>query len=413
MTQSFLPVISRRGFMVAAYASVISTDFESAFGDAGGVVEGIEKVTLKRGRTGNDPTWFHPRACVVPTASGPMELMTLQTISGSDFFGPVHCMTSFDTGRTWSEPVTVPPLGRVKRDDGWDEGVCDVVPEFHAPSNSVLAMGHSVCYRGAKFEPAQPPRWPVYSVWKNGVWGVRRKLEWDDPRGAFIYTNNCGQRVVLANGDIAFVMSFGSKNSGRSVAGVHCSFDGEILAIKTVGKEMMHAAGRGLLEPSLVCWRNRFFVTLRAEDNRGYVATSDDGLRFSDKLPWCWENGEPLMMSSTQQHWLPHSDALYLVYTRQDGSNINVARWRMPIYMAQVNPGTLRLVRETEHIVLPLVGDGVNAAEDVPFSGNFHITNVTRDESWVTDGEMLPKRSYKGDLNLARIRWARPNELVR
>ncbi len=44
----------------------------------------------------------------------------------------------------------VPALGRVKRDDGWDEGVCDVVPEFHAPTGTVLALGHSVCYRGPR-----------------------------------------------------------------------------------------------------------------------------------------------------------------------------------------------------------------------------------------------------------------------
>jgi hypothetical protein len=34
-------------------------------------------------------------------------------------------------------------------------------------------------------------------VWRNDHWGPRRKLEWDDPRGATVYTNNCGQRVVL------------------------------------------------------------------------------------------------------------------------------------------------------------------------------------------------------------------------
>ncbi len=405
--------ISRRTFLVAGSAFVACPYSCTATDDGHGLVRSIEKVTLKRGRTGKDETWFHPRACMVPGANGPMSLMTLQTIGGSDYFGPVHYMTSIDMGRTWSVPSEIPSLGRVRRDDGWDECVCDIVPEFHQPTNSVLAMGHSVCYRGTKFEPAQPPRWPVYSVWKNGAWGIRRKLAWDDPRGAFIYTNNCGQRVALPNGDITFVMSFGSKNASRSAAGVHCSFDGSVLAIKAVGKEMKHAAGRGLLEPSLVRWRDRFFVTLRAEDNRGYVATSDDGLDFSDKQPLSWEDGEPLMMSSTQQHWLPHSEALFLVYTRRDSSNINVMRWRMPIYMAQVNPNTLRLVRETERVVLPLVGDGVNAPDDVPFSGNFHITNVTQDESWVTDGEMLPKHGYKGDLILARIQWARPNQLVR
>ncbi len=348
----------------------------------------------------------------MPTATGPMVLMTLQTISGSDVFGPVHWMTTSDLGKSWTDPQPLPALGRVPAANGWEEGVCDVVPEYHAPTKTVLAMGHNVFYRGPKFDTQQPPRWPVYAVWNNGVWGQRRKLEWDDPRGSLLYTNNCGQRVVLDNGDIAFVMSFGNSRNSRSAAGVHSSFDGNTLAIKHVGTEMKHTAGRGLLEPSLVRWKGRFFVTLRAEDNYGYVATSDDALDFDEKQPWCWDNGDAVPMSTTQQHWLAHSEALFLVYTRKDASNLKVPRWRSPLFMAQVDPQRLRLLRDTERIVLPLVGDGINAPDDVAYSGNFHTVNVSPEESWVTDGEMLPKRGYRGDLLLSRIRWTVRNRLA-
>lgn len=413
MTRSQMTEIPRRQFLAAVSTSMVALSETGWAAEPGRLVASIEKVTVRSGRDGSGPTWFHPRACMVPTPDGPLALMTLQTIAGSDYFGPVHWMTSRDLGRTWTDPQPVPALGRVKRSDGWDEGVCDVVPEFHRHTGSVLAMGHSVNYRGPKFEKDQPPRWPVYAVWRDGQWGERRKLEWDDPRGSLIYTNNCGQRVVLPNGDIAFVMTFGTKTSKRSAAGVRCSFDGQTLAIKQVGREMKHSAGRGLLEPSLVQWREKFFVTIRAEDDRGYVATSDDGLDFSDKQPWAWDNGEPLTMSTTQQHWLPHSEALFLVYNRKDASNLNVPRWRTPLFMAQVDPGRLRLLRDTERIVLPLVGDGVKAPDDVAYSGNFHPANASPEESWVTDGEMLPKRGYKGDLLLSRIRWSKPNQLAR
>lgn len=408
-----MPVVSRRDFLTALGAGVTLASASLRADTAGKLIAGIEKITLRRGREGRGPTWFHPRGCVIPTADGPQVFMTLQTISGSDVFGPVHWMTTADIGQTWTEPQPVPSLGRVAVENGWEEGVCDVVPEYHAPTKTVLAMGHNVFYRGPKFDTQQPPRWPVYSVWSNGTWGEHRKLEWDDPRGALIYTNNCGQRVVLANGDIAFVMSFGTSRNSRSAAGVRCSFNGNTLAIRQVGKEMKHTAGRGLLEPSLVRWRNRFFVTLRAEDNHGYVATSDDGLDFGDKQPWCWDDGEAVTMSTTQQHWLAHSDGLFLVYNRKDASNINVPRWRSPLYVAQVDPEKLRLIRDTERIVLPLVGDGVKAPNDVAYSGNFHPVNVTPDESWVTDGEMLPKHGYRGDLLLGRIRWSVPNQLAK
>ena len=403
--------VGRREFLAAVGTGALGCAAAQA-AEPEPLVASIDKETVRRGRDGSGPTWFHPRACMVPTPDGPLALMTLQTISGSDYFGPVHWMTSRDLGRTWTDPQPLPALGRVRRTDGWDEGVCDVVPELHRPSGTVLAMGHSVCYRGPRFERDQLPRWPVYAVWRDGQWGERRKLHWEDPRGAFIYTNNCGQRVVLPEGDIAFVMSFGASSNSRSAAGVRCSFDGRSLTIKQVGREMKHAAGRGLLEPSLVRWRGPFFVTLRAEDNRGYVAASNDGLDFEEKQPWAWDDGEPLSMSTTQQHWLAHSDALFLVYTRRDASNVNVPRWRVPLYMAQVDTRRLRLLRDTERIVLPLVGDGVNAPDDVAYSGNFHPLNASPDESWVTDGEMLPKRGYKGDLLLARIRWTAPNQLA-
>ena len=44
--------------------------------------------------------------------------------------------------------------------------------------------------------------------------------------------------------------------------------------------------------------------------------------------------------------------------------------------------------------------------------GNFQTTNISPNESWITDGEMLPKHGFKGDLVLGKIRWSRPNTLV-
>ncbi len=46
------------------------------------------------------------------------------------------------------------------------------------------------------------------------------------------------------------------------VSSVVCSYDGESLAVKQVGQEIQHDKGRGLLEPSLNSFQNRFFLTL-------------------------------------------------------------------------------------------------------------------------------------------------------
>ncbi len=408
--------VSRRAFLAAAGIGVTRAALarSAAAAEDTRLIAGIEKVTLRHGRDGSGPTWFHPRACIVPGASGATAFMTLQTIAGSDYFGPVHWMTSADLGRTWTEPQPVPPLGRVKRSDGAEEGVCDVVPQWHSATKTVLALGHNVFYFGPRFSANQPPRWPVYAVWRDGQWGPRRKLYWADPRGAYIYSNGCGQRVVLPNGDILLAFSHGStKNKPRSVSGVICSFDGDTLAVKQLGEEIRHDKGRGLLEPSIAQFQGRFFLTIRAEDNRGYVCASDDGLKWTPKQPWAWDDGEPLALSTTQQHWLPHSEAFWLVYTRKDAGNANVIRWRSPLWMAQVDPETLRLRRDTERIVLPLVGDGVKDPDRVALMGNFHTTNVSPHESWMTVGEWQPKNGIKGDLLLARIRWNKPNALVK
>ena len=341
--------------------------------------------------------------------------MTLQRASGSDYFHQVHWTVSTDMGKTWSEPKPIPALGRVPTPDGLEDGVCDVVPEYHPQTNTVLAMGHNVYYKGGRLTRPSTARYPVYAVRDaQGRWSERRKLEWDDPRGSAIYTCGCGQRLTLEDGSILVPLSFGPLGrTDRAVGTALCSFNGKTLTIrKTTDKELRLPARRGLLEPSLARLGGRFYLTIRAEDGRGYVAVSDDGLTWPDKKPWCWDDGTPLTMSTTQQHWVTHGDALFLTYTRKARHNANVFRWRAPIYIARVDPERLCLVRDTERVVLPLVGDGIKDPKHVARMGNFHVVNASPTQTWVTVGETLPHDGWRGDTLLARIHWARPGSPV-
>ncbi|MCA9065406.1 MAG: hypothetical protein KDA96_20200, partial [Planctomycetaceae bacterium] len=392
-------------------------DSEQGTEDTRALIASISKETLFRNRDGGGQTWFHPRACMVPDSDGtPVALMTLQEIGGSDYFGPVHWTMSKDLGKTWSPPEPIPALGRDPvpgRTDGLMAGVCDVTPQYHPQTKTVLALGHVVFYKGEYFaRNEQLARYPVYVTRAaDGQWSSRRILEWDDPRGAHIYSNNCGQRVVLPNGDVQMSFTFGPEENGRMAAGVRSTFDGHLLKITEVGVPMHNPQGRGLLEPSVAQFNDQFWITMRAEDNRGYVSVSSDGLNWDEKRAWCWDDGTPLETSTTQQHWLTHSDGLFLVYTRKDPSNENVIRWRSPLWVAQVDVEKRCLVRNTEQVVLPLMGDGINEPNQVALMGNFHVTNVSPMESWVTVGEWMPKDGYRGDVLLARIRWSRPNRL--
>ena len=377
------------------------------------LVAGIDRAVIFNGRA-SGTTWFHPRPCSLPAGDTPQVLMTLQSISGSDVFGPVHWTASDDLGRSWSDPQPIPGFGRRPLGDGWEEGVCDVVPEYHSQTRSVLAIGHNVYYRNGVLAKPQRERRPIYVVRSDdGNWSEPKHLEWDDPRATAIYTSGCSQRVHLPNGEVLLPLSFGPRDRVyRSVTTVRCSFDGRTLAIRQVGDELTNTTGRGLLEPSLTQHDGRFWLTIRAEDGRGYVCVSDDGLKWSTPQPWCWEDGEPLEMSTTQQHWLPHAEGLYLVYTRKADGNEQVMRWRAPLFMAEVDLTSKRLKRASEKVVLPLIGDGRKNPKHVARMGNFHTVAVTPDESWVTVGETLPEDGWRGDTLLARVKWSRPNTRV-
>jgi len=190
----------------------------------------------------------------------------------------------------------------------------------------------------------------------------------------------------MPDGDIMMSFTFGPGKDARMVAGVRCAFDGTELKIKEVGPPLKNNVGRGLLEPSITRYQNQFFMTIRAEDGHGYVAVSPDGLNYKRKTAWAWDDGQPIAMSTTQQHWLTHSDGLFLVYTRKDDSNRNVIRWRSPLWISRVDPEKLCLIRETEQVVLPLVGDGINKPNEVALMGNFAVTNLSPSESCVTVG---------------------------
>ncbi|MCB1079966.1 MAG: lysophospholipase, partial [Verrucomicrobiae bacterium] len=132
-----------------------------------------------------------------------------------------------------------------------------------------------------------------------------------------------------------------------------------------------------------------------------------DGLHFADAKPWTFDDGGELGSYNTQQHWLVHSDGLYLVYTRRGANNDHIVRHRAPLFMAAVDPATLRVIRSTERVIIPERGAEM---------GNFGACAIDANESWVTVSEgMFMKdskaRGAEGATFVARIRWDSPNRL--
>lgn len=372
------------------------------------LIQSLTVTTMHKGRAGGI-TWFLPRFCVLPDKT---IFLTKQEISGSDYYGPLHWQESRDNGQTWGVAQPVPGLGRRPFQGDIEEAASDFTPEYHKQTKSLILLGEIIYYRNGKYFPEQPQRFPVYVIRdKQGNWSERKRLEWEDPRASAIYAMGSSQYVILPNGDLLIPVSFHPKErAAYSVTTLLCSFDGKTIKVKRVGNELKNDVKRGLLEPQLITYHNKYYLTIRAEDERGYISESTDGLHWSEPKPWVWENGEALTMSTTQQHWLVHSDALYLVYTRKAEANANVMRWRAPLYLAQVDRATMRLRRETERIVFPLLGDGINDPTNVPHYGNFHVGNINAEEAWITCGEVIPS-NFRGDMLLARVKWRKANRI--
>src|SRR5690606_41950788 len=148
----------------------------------------------------------------------------------------------------------------------------------------------------------------------------------------------------------------------------------------------------------------------------GFVTRNKDGLHFTPIQPWKFDDGSVLGNYNTQQHWVTHSDGLFLVYTRKGANNDHVMRHRAPLFIAQVDTEKLCVIRETEKILVPERGARL---------GNFGITDVSTEETWVTVAEWMQfsgKSNHKtpedvskygsdGSVWVARIHWDTPNRL--
>lgn len=184
-------------------------------------------------------------------------------------------------------------------------------------------------------------------------------------------------------------------------------FDGEKLNYIENGSELrIDNETRGLHEPSLTKFYDESFLTIR-NDEKGFVARSKDGLHFENYVPWTFDDGTELGSYNTQQHWVTHSGALFLVYTRRGANNDHVFRHRAPLFMAQVDPEKLCVLRETEQILVPERGARL---------GNFGVTEISENETWVTISEWMQpegveKYGSDGSVFVARIFWKSANKL--
>jgi hypothetical protein len=384
----------------------------------------VELSTVASGWDGQK-CWVHSRAGAIPphtagnSSNLPIVVMTTQKlrITGSDIFDGLQDFRTDNLGATWDGPRAHAALGRRSMGPNIEAAPCDFTPQWHVRTGKLLGTGKTFWYRNDEHFHG-PPSDAVYSVYDPAqrLWSAWARVELPDLPQFKNCSAGCAQRYDLPNGDVLLPVYFRPTptDEHHRVTVVRCKFDGRTLSYAAHGDEIQipdqEGQHRGLAEPSLTRLRNRFYLTLRS-DHRGYIATSQDGLSFTKPRRWRFDDGKELGSYNTQQHWVTHSDGLFLTYTRHSANNDHIFRHRAPIFMARVDPDKLFVIRETERILIPETGTRM---------GNFGIVDVSPAESWVVTTEwMQPHRpalwkKYGTDNRIfcARILWSQPNQLA-
>ena len=361
--------------------------------------------------------WFHPRVAAMPTFGKdgePAVVMTIQKHLGvSDHYSGMYYLRTNNLGKTWTGPTEIPELASHPGDNNETIAACDVTPGWLSHSQKLLAIGVKLRYSEKGDQLVDQPRSHecAYATYDptTDKWTAWKMLAMPQTDGKFfLVTPGCVQWLEKDDGTLLIPIYFrGPTGSDYTSTVLHCSFDGSELKYLSHGDELTTQGGRGLYEPSLTRFQNKYFLTLR-HDNAAFVTTSTDGLHFAPVQKWTFDDGQDLGSYNTQAHWLSHSDGLFLTYTRRGANNDHIMRNRAPIFVAQIDPDKLQVLRRTERILLPERG---------VMLGNFGAAAITADESWVTDAEFLigdkpHLKGADGTVWLGRVKWSIPNRQV-
>ncbi len=373
------------------------------------------EIAVENVYTSKDSLFLQARSAVIPNKPDTSFIITQSIYGyGTHSYGDLYVMKKSANSDRWLSPVKIEELTRQTVSDEYVKAFGDVTPAWHEKTQTVLCTGKSFFAHAQNtgdspknrkrvdIENMQEIAYAVYCP-EQDKWSelksiaLPKKLDNGDD---FVEANaGCTQRLDLPNGDILLPVRY--KRNGFYVSTViKCAYDGKELKFIKHGSLLTIEKGRGLYEPSLCKYGREYFLTLRANES-AYVAKSSDGLNFFGFKEWTFSDGKVLGSHNTQQHWVSNKHGLFLVYTRRGANNDHITRHRAPLFIARVNPENLTVLRETEKVVIPIPSNGGDV-------GNFGITYINEDESWVT-APVSPRDTKSKDretiIKVAKIKW--------
>lgn len=340
-----------------------------------------------------DKAYFMPSVAVLEDHS---RLYCGQVSLDSDYYGaPLYCHLPPETGHTLSFTPIPGMESRPLSATGLFTGNADIRVHRIPARDAAMVIATTVNYTSdsyvgwSKEKHELPPCNPsVYAIFdESRTWLPVQIL----PLPGIFRDYRCSGQLAFLPGN-RFIAPFyfqnericnfyGSPSPAYSVITALYEIVGNQAVFIDKGNVLDYEQGRGFLEPTVLEMDGRFFMTLRAEDGHAYCSTSEDGLAWSSPMPWHWDDGSELEMSTTQQRWARIGNKAILLYTRKSAETKNAFRFRTMLYASEANPLTGTLLKSTEKVLFPI--QEMNGVQGL--YGNFHCAQFTNNHAIVTD----------------------------
>lgn len=366
----------------------------------------IETGILLHGRRDNR-NWFSPEVEIIPAEGNnpPQVFVAVQLVTGHDM-GNAYLIKSNDLGKTWTDPMIQQNWFK-KPEDNNEYKTPIFGLQYHTQTGKLIAHGRTHLHRDRndhpdfKRESKVRPSFSEYHRWEFvvSVYNPEKELfepwspvEMPEEVDARFTVFHQGQWLEDDDGTL-LVPGFWTveEDQSRRPVVLRFEFDGSRLHYVEHGPYLSeeNVVRQGWSNTSLVRYNDKYLLFIRRDRNSS-VAESVDGLHFKESKPLLWDNGERVNMNNNSSKWLLLDGKLYITYTRVNEMSGNVLDMRAPLFIAQLDPDNLTMIKASEQIVFPQQ----HARMD-----NHTTVSISDKEAWVISGET--------------IRWGRTGFILR